>query len=194
MSRPLVVRRVFLSGMIMFFISTVIACREEEPLPPHVVAQIDSGQQNNATAPVATRVPPLVNSVPDWRINGSLPVYEKWDMQETAARSLGRIGSAAVPELILALQDPNPLLRRQAATVLARIGPEARTAVPALTALLNDPDEQVRKSAAYALGQIGPAAAEAVPVLMEVIRAHADEQQYSPPSQPVGSAGKPPRE
>jgi hypothetical protein len=185
-------RRAVFAWLLISVLAGCMGCRKEEPLPAHVMTQINNGppqRDATTTVPVVTRPLRIVNSVPDWRVNGALPVYEKWDMQETAARSLGRIGPAAVPELILALQDPNPLLRRQAASVLARIGPDAKSAVPALTALLDDPDERVRKTATYALGQIGPAAAEAVPVLMQVIREHAADQHDS---QPAGSASPPP--
>jgi HEAT repeat protein len=68
--------------------------------------------------------------------------------------------------LIQTLGHRDAQVRRQAALVLARIGPDAADAVPELTALLDDPEQGVRKAAARALGQIGPAAADAVPALM----------------------------
>lgn len=96
--------------------------------------------------------------------------FQEWDMPETAAQALGRIGEAAVPQLTLALSDPNPLVRKRAADVLARIGPDAKDAVPALIRSLGDRDEKVRKAATRALGEIGPGAAEAVPRLIEALR------------------------
>lgn len=96
--------------------------------------------------------------------------YEDWSLSETAARALGRMGNAAVPELSRSLSDPNPVMRRRAADILAQIGPDAKDAVPALTRALDDPDEEVRKSATRALGEIGPAAKEAVPYLIEALR------------------------
>lgn len=96
--------------------------------------------------------------------------YRAWEMREAAADALGRIGEPAVPELVRMLQDPDPALRRQAADVLARIGPRAGAAVPQLTLALDDADPQVRRSAARALGQIGPDAAAAVPTLMRILR------------------------
>jgi uncharacterized UBP type Zn finger protein len=92
-----------------------------------------------------------------------------WSLQETAARSLGRIGEAAVPDLTRQLTDSDPLIRKRAADVLARIGPQAEKAVPDLVEALEDEDEAVRKSAALALGQIGPGAADAVPALVRVM-------------------------
>lgn len=97
-----------------------------------------------------------------------------WDLPETAARSLGRIGSAAVPELTKQLTDRDPEVRERAANVLARIGPAAKQAVPDLVAALDDDDQAVRKSAALALGQIGPAAADAVPALTRVMKEKED--------------------
>jgi HEAT repeat protein len=105
------------------------------------------------------------------------------DMHETAARALGRIGEAAVPELQRALTDVDPSVRIQAAEVLARIGPEAEAAVPDLIAALEDENEEVRKAAARALGQIGPAAAAAVPALMRSMR---QSDELLPPSRPNG--------
>jgi HEAT repeat protein len=95
--------------------------------------------------------------------------YTEWNLEETVSDSLGRIGAAAVPSLVALLRDPDPLRRRRAAVILARIGPPAAEAVPSLVQALSDSDLAVRKSAARALGQIGPAAASAVPALIQVL-------------------------
>ena len=98
-----------------------------------------------------------------------------WTLQETAEDALGRMGEAAVPMLVEKLRYENPDLkrqatvRRQAAEVLARIGPRAESAVPALIKALDDSATGVRKSAALALGQIGPAAADAAPALLRTM-------------------------
>lgn len=107
-----------------------------------------------------------------------------WDLPETAARSLGRIGSAAVPELTKELNDRDPEVRERAANVLARIGPAAKQAVPDLVAALEDDDEAVRKSAALALGQIGPAAGEAVPALMRLMKEKSSVAKSPPEGKP----------
>ncbi len=99
----------------------------------------------------------------------SLSLYRSWGVKETAVDALGRIGEAAVPQLIAALSDADPRVRAQAGRALARIGPPAKEAVPILTQRLDDPDEDVRQAAARALGQIGPAAADAVPALVSLI-------------------------
>jgi HEAT repeat protein len=97
--------------------------------------------------------------------NGAVAFSEPTE-QELAAQALGRIGKPAVPLLMNALQHRDPLARRQAALVLAKIGPEAAEAVPLLVGALDDQDAAVRRAAAKALGQIGPAAQDAVPALM----------------------------
>jgi HEAT repeat protein len=94
-------------------------------------------------------------------------------MHESATIALGRIGAAAVPDLVRALGDPDPGVRLRAAEALARIGPDAKEAVPELIRLLSDEREHVetRKAAAWALGQIGPPASGAVPELMRILQA-----------------------
>ena len=89
--------------------------------------------------------------------------------QELAGQALGRIGKPAVPQLVNALRHRDPSVRRQAASVLAKIGPDARAAAPMLTAALDDEDLAVRKAASRALGEIGPAAEGAVPALMRTL-------------------------
>lgn len=93
--------------------------------------------------------------------------FPEWTEQEAAAEALGRIGAAAVPQLVEALRSPDADVRLKAVEVLGRMGPEAADAVGTLVPLLNDPDERVRKATIRTLGQIGPAAKEAVPALVE---------------------------
>lgn len=100
---------------------------------------------------------------------GHVRSYHDWDLSETAADALGRIGAPAVPALVQALQSPEPIVRQRAAEVLARIGPEAASAVPYLVRALHDPHEPVQRMAARALGQVGPLASEAVPELLHVL-------------------------
>jgi hypothetical protein len=102
---------------------------------------------------------PLVEAVP-------IKPYAQWTEQEAAADALGRIGPAAVPALIEALRSPEAPVRRKAAEVLGRMGPDAKQATPELIRLLDDSDEEVRKAATRTLGRIGPPASDAVPALM----------------------------
>jgi hypothetical protein len=99
----------------------------------------------------------------------ALRPYTEWNVHETAADSLGRIGEAAVPSLVRALGHAEPKRRAEAARLLGHVGPGAKLAVPALANALNDPSPEVQKSAAWALGQVGPAAAAAVEPLMRLV-------------------------
>lgn len=96
--------------------------------------------------------------------------FRDWGVRETAADSLGRLGDAAVPALITALEDADRDVRAQATRALARMGPKAEEAIPALIEALDDDDKEVRRGAARALGQIGPLAEEAVPALMRALK------------------------
>jgi HEAT repeat protein len=75
----------------------------------------------------------------------------------------------AVPQLVLLLRDPKPIVRGNAAFALARIGPEAKTAVPLLIPLLEDSDANVRSCAAFALGRIGAESKIVVPDLIRLL-------------------------
>lgn len=99
----------------------------------------------------------------------ALRPYTEWNVHETAADSLGRIGEAAVPSLVRALGHADPKRRAEAARLLGHVGPRAKQAVPALVNVLSDPSPEVQKSAAWALGQVGPAAAAAVEPLMRLV-------------------------
>jgi hypothetical protein len=70
-----------------------------------------------------------------------------------AATALEIIGHEVVNPLIAALDDPDPVVRGQAAEVLGNIG-DGRAVAP-LTVALRDPDPYVRSDAAKALGLIG---------------------------------------
>jgi hypothetical protein len=147
--------------------------------PPPTPEEVEQMRQRLATQPLATESPG--GRTDDDRSPSDLPTaaeppppvvrplepYPSWSMEDTAADSLGRIGAPAVPELIRRLDSPDPELRRRAAAVLGRIGPDAALAVPQLIRLLEDPHAPVRHTAARTLGQIGPRASAAVPALIE---------------------------
>ena len=71
-----------------------------------------------------------------------------------------------VKRLIAALQDPDPDVRQNLATALAKIGPAA---VEPLTAALADELPERRAGAAYALGYIGNPARSAMPKLLDAL-------------------------
>ncbi len=98
-----------------------------------------------------------------------VPTFEERTEQQIAAEALSQIGPPAIPELRRAMQSRNARVRREAASVLVRMGPEGKDAVPGLIRLLDDEDEVTRKMASRALGRIGPDASEAVPALMRTL-------------------------
>jgi len=71
-----------------------------------------------------------------------------------------------IPDLVLSLEDQDPIVRKEAAEALGCIGTEAATAIPALTRTLGDEKRWVRNAAAWALGQIG---SEAIPALVQAL-------------------------
>jgi len=143
--------------------------------PQVALADLETGQPRDAQ-PGLRRLPttdqsqtPLLDELE--KTMYLIRPYPAWDLRETAMDSLGRIGQAAVPELVQSLQHPDPVQRQRAAEILARIGPEASGAVPALINSLSDAQDDVRRAAARALGQIGPDAEAAVKPLMRAIEA-----------------------
>ena len=71
----------------------------------------------------------------------------------------------ALPRLIMLLADDSKLVRHEAATALAHIGPDGADAMPAIMKRLADSDFPVRYSASDAAGKFGAAAQSAVPLL-----------------------------
>jgi hypothetical protein len=100
----------------------------------------------------------------------SISVVRQDPQQAAASDALGRIGVPAVPDLSLALSDPDPAVRMDACRALAYMGAKAKDAVPPLTQTLNDPEQSVRTEAAHALGAIGEPANPAIPELMQMLR------------------------
>ena len=98
------------------------------------------------------------------------------EVRPHAAAIIARIGppaKAAVPGLIEALGDENPVARSEVLYAIAAIGPDAAEAVPVVIEVLDDPELEVRYAACYALAQIGEAAEPAKAKLVEHLY-HAD--------------------
>jgi HEAT repeat protein len=72
------------------------------------------------------------------------------------------MGKEIVPGMISLLKDDDWEMRRGAAWILGKVGPEAKDAVPALTEALNDSNSAVRKFAAEALKKVKGKDAESV--------------------------------
>ena len=77
--------------------------------------------------------------------------------------------STSEPDLIIALQFPDPDIRRKAAGLLGDAGTGSRGAVIALTAMAERSQDIARVDAIEALGRIGPDAASAVPALIKLL-------------------------
>jgi HEAT repeat protein len=103
---------------------------------------------------------PEVDAVAD------LPV---WDLH--------RVGRPAVPALVAALRDQDPLTRHFAASGLEKLRSEAREAVPALLSARKDPDAPVRLQVLRALARIAPEMPEVVPALVEILQTAGEADQ-----------------
>jgi HEAT repeat protein len=68
---------------------------------------------------------------------------------------LDRAGAEAVPALVEALHNEDPLVRTAAVEALGHLGAPAEPAVPALVRMLHDENAGVRGAAAYVLGLVG---------------------------------------
>ena len=113
-----------------------------------------------------------------------------WMLHQSVPYVLGKVGAAAVPPLIAALEHPNPQVRGHAAEALGLIGPDAAPAVPELMKCLDDLAEfegisgcmgykmTVRMEAIRALGRIGPAARPAAARLLELLQDPDEFSQY----------------
>jgi hypothetical protein len=173
--------------LLLLGLSGLTACNRVTPTDPPPdrpdpqVAQLAQAP-GPAPGPTGVEAPePSPSDGPDRVMDESRMVksYTEWTVSETAAHALGRMGAAAVPDLIESLHDQDPAVRLLASQVISRIGPEAVLAVPDLIELLNDEEERVRRAAIRALGQIGPDAVDAVPELVRLLR-EADGDQPVP--------------
>ncbi len=91
---------------------------------------------------------------------------------QVALQALQGIGAAAAPSVAKLLEDPNIDFRRIGISLLAQIGPGARSALPSVLKALGDDDTTVRAGAASIVEHLGAAGAEAVPALTENLYAN----------------------
>ncbi len=92
--------------------------------------------------------------------------------QQCTAGSLASVGPAAnvaIPILVRALTNSNPLVRQDIVNSLGRLHSQPEMVVPALTNALNDPAARVRSAACLALSQVGAGAKPAVPALVKAL-------------------------
>jgi HEAT repeat protein len=116
------------------------------------------------------------------------------NVRKQAGLALVSLGATAVAGLKETLKDGDPILRRDAATVLGALGPDAKEAVPDLVGLLKDREAEVRAAGAGAVGAIGKGAAEALPLLLDLLqdqRDFATQRQAFVALRRIGSADVP---
>jgi HEAT repeat protein len=97
----------------------------------------------------------------------------RMERRAAAAFALKQIGPAAAiatPELVNALNDPSPQVRRLAAEALRDTEARGPASLNALRRALKDPDSMVRGRAEEALWQMGPQAEPAIPDLAELLK------------------------
>ena len=77
-------------------------------------------------------------------------------VRQSAAKTLGRVGHAAVPTLVKALAEPNSPASVDVLEALMKIGPAATEVVPALIQALRNSSDPFRVKVAEALGAFEP--------------------------------------
>jgi HEAT repeat protein len=98
-----------------------------------------------------------------------------------SAQSLGQYGAKAkdaLPELRHALEDPDPLVRVDAAGACWKIEPNSEEVVPVFLAALKDESEGsgARGRAIYYIASVGAEAKDAFPVLLEIWKSDSTPQ------------------
>jgi HEAT repeat protein len=93
------------------------------------------------------------------------------DVNAKAQIALQKLGDVILPDLLQALNDPNPEKRRMAASVLARKGGNRLNEVgPALKAMFQDPEPRVALAAAEAFLRLNQTSADAFPSVLPLLR------------------------
>jgi HEAT repeat protein len=95
------------------------------------------------------------------------------EIRELAAAALSEFGpdsQIALPELIKAITDESPIVRRRAIRAIGLIGPiAADDALPPVIAATEDEDEGVTLQAVATLGEFGPLAVGGVPAMLAAL-------------------------
>jgi hypothetical protein len=147
-----------------------ISSNSSPPDPALIAAAIRKTQEAKAERLVGSMWEFSMQPLGMARGDGRIPPNEV--RRREIAKQLHELGENAVPALSVALRDPDVLMRRNAALVLA--GFDSTTALADLIDALQDADSLVRAWSAQAIGAIGPAAKPAVPALIELLK-HGDE-------------------
>lgn len=104
---------------------------------------------------------------------GSSPATSLFYLRAAAARALGKIGvsaAEALPELKLAIQEPDSYLRGQAAVAIWRISSNVDATLPILLQEMPRTIEDSKWDWIIALGEMGPRASQAIPQLKNELK------------------------
>ena len=114
------------------------------------------GESSADTATVARVLIDALTSLMEYDGNSGDPYGGYWGIafREAVSSALCAMKERAVPYLIAAMGDPDPLRRERIAGVLGCIGNAARAVVPTLIARLADPCPEVRAKVSEALKAI----------------------------------------
>jgi HEAT repeat protein len=85
----------------------------------------------------------------------------------------------ALPRLILGLADEMPLVRKECAIAIQKLGPKAKAAVPDLMKALETSDPEVQAEILDALAQIGPEAKAGIPAAVKLLNSPIPMVQYT---------------
>ena len=89
----------------------------------------------------------------------------------SSAFALGKIGSAALPELLILLENPDVRIRMNALMALSVMGPNGKEAIPQLLKHLQDRESEVRHTTALTLASIGAEPNQIISPLSDCLRA-----------------------
>jgi len=162
----------------------IVALKDQNP----IIRSAATDALRRIGAKAAAAVPALIETLDDkdWEVrrnaalalgafgpaaSGSIPALIEGlrglKHGDDLVRALRQIGKVAVPALMSALNDPDHMVKRQAAQALW--GTDV-VALPALLKALKDSDGQVRSGAAFAIGGIRGIGSESVQALIEALR------------------------
>jgi HEAT repeat protein len=98
-------------------------------------------------------------SLSEWIADLKAPAPQTRNAAAYEIAGMGPAAAAAVPALIVALDDPSPAVRFPVTIALLEIGPAAKAAVPKLQQMMDEEiNDEIAASARRALKHIDPAA------------------------------------
>jgi HEAT repeat protein len=141
----------------------------------------DSGQAEMAISEIGpTAIPLLLKQVEIRELNAtrhprsakldsSCAGSEKVRLADRIISTVRLMGPAAIPPLLIALDDPDGRVRLLALRAIGALSPDADVIFPVLAKLLQDPDWQIQDTAVTLLGRMRHRRNLVVPVLLEAL-------------------------